>query len=245
MIMKKKILLLILILGIIFPLQKSFAHCDTKNGPVIIAAKEALKISNVNLILIWVQKKDESIIKEAFQKTVDLRKISPAVQLAVDKYFFETLVRIHRAGEGVPYTGIKDSTEVEAPISASEEALEKKSIADVMKLLNDAINKGLNEKFQETISKKDYAVKNVDEGREYVESYIALIHYVEAIYNTAAHTKEGHHEHEMVDKVENGNIPSKSPLNQNSTTTNYLTNILIIGGTILIIIVQIILSHKK
>ena len=85
---------------------------------------------------------------------MNLRKISPAVEQVVDNYFFETLVRIHRAGEGVAYTGLKDSAAIETPIAASDEALEKNSTSSVLKLLHESINKGVNERFKESISKK-------------------------------------------------------------------------------------------
>ncbi len=78
---------------------KSSAHCDTMDGPVIAAAKQALETGNVNLILGWVQERDESEIKKAFEKTLAIRKLSPEAKEFADMYFFETLVRIHRAGE--------------------------------------------------------------------------------------------------------------------------------------------------
>jgi len=64
-------------------------------------------MGNVNLVLIWVQKKDEHQINEAFQKTLAVRTLNPDARNLADMYFFETLVRIHRAGEGVAYTGLK------------------------------------------------------------------------------------------------------------------------------------------
>lgn len=242
--MKSKFLLSGLLIGILlFQFQTTLAHCDTENGPVITAAKEALKTNNVNLVLIWVKKQDEAIIKEAFQKTIDLRKVSPEVQQAVDNYFFETLVRIHRAGEGVAYTGIKDSGEVEVPIAAADDAIEKKSLTDVMKLLNDAISKGVNEKFNAAISKKNYDKNNVDAGREYVESYVLFMHYVEAIYNAATHEVAEHQEHETTNSAEeNKSLPVAI---QTTNQPDHLTHILIIAGTLLIILVQIILSRKK
>ena len=84
-----------------------FAHCDGMDGPVISAAKNALDTEDINLVLFWVQKKDETELKKAFQKTMAVRKLNPEAKELADMYFFETLVRIHRAGEGEPYTGIK------------------------------------------------------------------------------------------------------------------------------------------
>ncbi len=85
-----------------------FGHCDTLEGPVIIAAKKAPENNDVNLVLTWVQKDDEPEIRKAFEKTMAVRKTSKEAMELADMYFFETLVRIHRAGEGAPYTGINE-----------------------------------------------------------------------------------------------------------------------------------------
>jgi hypothetical protein len=77
------------------------------DGPVIKAAQKALETGNVNLVLIWVQEKDEAEAKTAFDKALAVRKFVPKAKELADKYFFETLVRIHRAGEGAPYSGLK------------------------------------------------------------------------------------------------------------------------------------------
>ena len=241
----KNIFPLILIPGLLlFSGQQTQAHCDTRNGPVSSAAREALATNNVNLVLIWVKKQDEASIKEAFQKTIALRKINPQVQQAVDNYFFETLVRIHRAGEGVAYTGIKDSAEVEIPIAAADEAIEKNSLTDVMKLLNEAISKGVNEKFNAVISKRSYDKNNVEAGREYVESYVLFMHYVEAVYNAATHSTSGHAEHETITaEHESKSLPPAETYNE--TNSGRFTPALIVGATLLIIMVQIILSRRK
>jgi hypothetical protein len=91
----------------LFGHTKAFSHCDGMDGSVVMAAQKALETGDVNLVLIWVQKKDEDEIRKAFQKTFALRKLSPEARDLADMYFFETLVRIHRAGEGESYTGIK------------------------------------------------------------------------------------------------------------------------------------------
>jgi len=81
------------------------AHCDTLDGPVVGAARRALDTGNVDLVLVWVQKDDEAEVLGHFQKTLAVRKLSPQARDLADMYFFETLVRLHRAGEGAGYTG--------------------------------------------------------------------------------------------------------------------------------------------
>ena len=83
------------------------AHCDSMDGPVVKAAVRALETGNVNLVLIWVQERDSTQIQEAYQKTIGVRKLNTEARELADLWFFETLVRIHRAGEGTPYTGLK------------------------------------------------------------------------------------------------------------------------------------------
>jgi hypothetical protein len=40
--------------------EPAVAHCDTPDGLVVAAARKALDTGNVNLVLIWVQKRDEA-----------------------------------------------------------------------------------------------------------------------------------------------------------------------------------------
>ena len=80
----------------------AMAHCDGMDGPVVKAAQRALASGDVNLVLIWVQKKDIQEIRQAFERTLAVRKLGHAAQELADLYFFETLVRMHRAGEGEP-----------------------------------------------------------------------------------------------------------------------------------------------
>ena len=89
------------------------------------AAQKALEMGNVNLVLIWVQKTDGNEIEKAFQKTLAVRKLNRQAKELGDTYFFETLVRIHRAGEGAPYTGLKPAGRDLGPaIPTADKALE-------------------------------------------------------------------------------------------------------------------------
>ena len=169
------------------------AHCDGLDGPVVKAAQKALETGNVNLVLIWVKKTDEAAITKAFQQTLSVRKLSPEARELADMYFFETLVRIHRTGEGAPYTGLKPAGRDLGPaIPAADKALESGSTDQVLKLLSDTMQKGIHEHFQAAIAKKTFDSDNVEAGREYVESYVSFIHYVERLYESASKPSEGH-----------------------------------------------------
>jgi hypothetical protein len=170
----------------ILGMNVGYSHCDTMNGPVVKAAQKALETGNVNLVLIWVQKKDEGEIRKAFEKTLAVRKLNPQARELADMYFFETLVRIHRAGEGEPYTGIKPAeAQVEPGIEAADQAIEKRSAEELVKHLTDTVRKGLQTLFTEVKAKKSFKENDIESGREFVRAYVTFIHYVEKLYQSA------------------------------------------------------------
>ena len=171
----------------------ALAHCDTMNGPVVLAAKKALATGNVNLVLVWVQKKDEQGIRDAFNKTIAVRKQSQSARELADMYFFETLVRIHRAGERVAYTGLKSGTEaVEPGIELADKAIEKGSAREVVSELSAAMHKNIEELFASVNGRKQYNQDDVEAGREFVSSYVKFIHYVERLHQSTQVPTDAH-----------------------------------------------------
>jgi len=129
--------------------DKVLAHCDGMVGPVVTAAKKALETGDVNLTLIWVQKKGEAEIKKVFQKTLAVRKLSPEAKELADMYFFETLVRISPAGEEVPYRGLKpEGRDLGPAIPAADKAIVEGKLEPLYRLLTGKIHDGLHEKFE-------------------------------------------------------------------------------------------------
>jgi hypothetical protein len=166
-----------------FLIPAVFAHCDTMDGPVVQAARKALEEKNINLVLIWVQKDDEAEIKEAFQKTLAVRGLNPDTKALADMYFFETLVRIHRAGEGAPYTGLKPAgTEVEPGIAEADKAVESESADELLKKMSSHMTAGIEDRFNRVLETKKHMNDSVEAGREYVEAYVTFIHHIEAIH---------------------------------------------------------------
>jgi len=170
------------------------AHCDGLDGPVVTAARKALDSGDVNPVLIWVQPSAEAEIKQAFNQTVSVRKLSPAAKDLADRYFFETLVRVHRAGEGAPYTGLKPAGRNVGPaIPAADKAITTGSTAALEKLLIDGVRDGVRDRFAALSAKRKFAPGDVAKGRSYVASYVGFIHYVEALYDTTTAKAEGHY----------------------------------------------------
>lgn len=178
--------------------QSSMAHCDTMDGPVVGAARKALETGNVNYVLIWVSEKDEALIKSAFEKTLAVRRQSEEAKNLADMYFFETIVRIHRTGEGVPYTGLKPAgTPLDAGIAAAEKAIQDATSEHLAKELGDRLREGVRKQFDEVAALKGFDPDDVALGRKYVAAYVTFIHYVELIAKTMGDTAKGHlHESE-------------------------------------------------
>lgn len=170
-----------------------FAHCDGIDGPVVNAAQKALETENVNLVLIWVQEKDEAEIRKAFQQTLTVRKLSVEAKQLADRYFFETLVRIHRAGEGAPYTGLKPAGRNQGLATpAADQALQTGAAEPLLKLLNETMHNGIHETFSQVMAKKSFNQDDLAAGREYVKAYVEFIHYAERLYEATAQPVEGH-----------------------------------------------------
>ncbi len=171
----------------------SLAHCDSMDGPVVQAAIKALDTGDVNLVLVWVSEKDENQIREAFQKTEKVRKLNAQARELADHYFFETLVRIHRAGEGAPYTGLKPAGLVlEKGIDAAEHAITEGKIESIHKELSPVLHQNLEKRFHHLMEKKNYSPSDVSTGREYVAAYVEFIHYVEGLFLAAEPVHAGH-----------------------------------------------------
>ncbi len=168
------------------------AHCDTMSGPLIPEAQQALEKGDVTPILKWITKSDEAEIKSAFSQAVTVRtKGAEAKQLA-DRYFLETLVRIHRAGEGAPYSGLKNEP-IDPIVALADHALADGSAEDMIGKLNAHMAQAVEEKFHRAVEAHKHKDKSVKAGREYVEAYVAYMHYIEGLH--AAILSEGGHEH--------------------------------------------------
>ncbi len=170
----------------------ALAHCDTLDGPVVETARTALEKGEVTPLLKWVKPDQEAAIKTAFAQTLAMRKMGPEAKDFSDRYFFETLVRIHRAGEGAPYTGLKPGTAVDPAVALADQALENGSVDKLVSVLTNAMGKEIRARFASAYEKQKKAEASVDEGREFVESYVVLTHYVEGLHGLIK-ANAGHH----------------------------------------------------
>ena len=173
---------------------RALAHCDTLAGPVIVTARQALARGDITPVLKWVKPDDEAGIRAAFAQTLAVRRQSPAAAELADTYFFETLVRVHRAGEGAAYTGLKAEA-VEPGIAAADGALATGQRAELIAGVLHPLEAAIRTKFERVLELRAHADESVAAGRAYVAAYVDYVHFLERLSQIAgevAHSPAGH-----------------------------------------------------
>lgn len=170
--------------------QIAAAHCDALDGPVVNAAKAALDRNDVALVLRWVTPDREADIRSAFERTVAVRSGGGEAKALAETWFFETLVRIHRAGEGAPFDGLKPAGHIEPFVAAVDQSLSTGAAKDVIDTVSAHVTRGVRERFARARDAKAEADHNVGAGRAYVAAYVEYLHYVEALLRAGAAAAE-------------------------------------------------------
>jgi hypothetical protein len=162
------------------------AHCDAIGGPVTTAAVQALDSNNVNVILPYVPAAAEPELTRAFTQSMAVRNGGPDAKALADRSFMETAVRLHRAGEGAPYTGLKpEGSDFGPAIPAAEQALATGKVEPLLEFLSREIEGGLRERFAHVAGdkpKQPISTADVPAARERVHEELGFIGYVEAVY---------------------------------------------------------------
>jgi hypothetical protein len=183
--------------GLLVGSQSAQAHCDSVDGPVAQAAQKALDTGNVNLALPYAPATAENEIKAAFAQSLKVRVIGPDAQALADRAFIETTVRLHRAGEGAAYTGLKPAGIDYGPaIPAADRAVASGDLKPVKALLAEELEHGLHARFvhvRETGSaaKEPTTAKDVAAARARVSAELGFVTYVEGL-RQAIHGAGGH-----------------------------------------------------
>jgi hypothetical protein len=172
----------------------SFAHCDSMDGPVVKDAQHAIAAKDITRVLKWISPEDQAEVARVFKTTIDIREKGDEVQKVADTYFFESLVRIHRKSEGEGFTGLKPAGSAEPPIVAADKALADGDIDKLADKISTAVRGGIVARFRDAYEKKKRADDTVEEGREFVESYIQFTHFVEAIHHVVSHGADPKHQ---------------------------------------------------
>jgi hypothetical protein len=160
-------------------------HCDTLGGPVVKEGRTALETGTLTPVLKWVKADREAELRAAFARARAVRSKGAEAKELADLYFLETLVRLHRAGEGAPYTGLKDEP-VEPIVAMTDEALAAGSDKDLVRAVGAHLAAAIGEKFGRVLGAMKEKDTSIQAGREFVEAYVAYTHFVEAVHTAIA-----------------------------------------------------------
>jgi hypothetical protein len=170
------------------------AHCDTEDGPAVTDGRRALETGNVNIALKWVHQSDEEEVRDAFTRAVAVRGLSPEARDVADRYFLDTLIRVHRAGEGAGFDGIKPTgAHVPPQVVAADEALSSGRIDPLRGLVDDERWDELERRFEKAVALKGFDVDDLAAAREYMEAYVSFFKYAEG--HDHAHDHQHAHAH--------------------------------------------------
>jgi hypothetical protein len=177
--------------GLLLGMPSAQAHCDAVDGPVAKAAVAALDSGNVHLVLPYAPAKAESEIKAAFTQAAKVRVLGSDAKALADTAFIETAVRLHRAGEGAAYTGLKPAGVDYGPaIPAAERAVQTGSLTQVKALLGEQIQHGLQARLTHAeearkAAKEPKTANDVPAARERVSAELGFVTYVEGLRQAA------------------------------------------------------------
>jgi hypothetical protein len=175
-------------------------HCDSMDGPVVLAAKRALDARDATLALPYVKAEGEREVLDAFDRTMASRDGNAAANALADRYFCETVVRVHRAGEGAPYTGLKPAGLGFGPVvPVAERAIETGSPDELVHVLTEKVRHEVAERFGRAMELKAHAGEGVPAARAYVEAMLGLEVWSHKLYGCASagpHDEHGQvHDH--------------------------------------------------
>jgi hypothetical protein len=158
-------------------------HCDSLDGPVVSAARLALDSGDVALVLPYVPEDAEAEVKAVFDQVTDARSLGGQARAVADRHFFETVVRLHRAGEGAPYTGLRPAGLSEGPvIPLAERAVLTGEAGEVAGFLAAELTDQVERRLAEVRGLEDARSRSVADARRYVETMLDFEVYCHSVH---------------------------------------------------------------
>lgn len=157
-------------------------HCDTLNGPVVLAAKKALETKNINYVLIWIPAALEEEAQRAFEKVLVAREKGETAKEVADYWFCETAVRLHRAGEGEGFTGLQPEGKEDPIVKMAENAIEHEDAHEFIDMIEDTFEDTLKKRFEHILHTRNYDPNDVAAGRKYIQAYINFVVFAHHLY---------------------------------------------------------------
>jgi hypothetical protein len=174
-------------------------HCDSLDGPVVSAARLALDAEDVDRVLPYVPEEAEAEVRAVFDQVTDARVLGGQAQAVADRHFFETVVRLHRAGEGAPYTGLKPAGLSHGPvIPLAERAVQSGDAGEVAGFLAAELTEEVEHRLAEVHSLAAARDRSLSDARRHVEAMLGFEVYCHSIHralHAQVHSESGQAAH--------------------------------------------------
>ena len=158
-------------------------HCDSLDGPVVVAARRALDRERVEEVLPFVHEEGAGEVRRVFDVVLPVRQQGGACTEIADLHFFETVVRVHRAGEKAPYTGLKPAgLDVGPVIPLAEKAVETGDPRDLIAFMDDQLDDQVRNRLAGVKKLADARNGTVEADREYVEAMLGFVVYSHRLF---------------------------------------------------------------
>jgi hypothetical protein len=194
-----KVSIAVVAAALLFGAQSAQAHCDAIDGPVAKAAQKALENGNVSPVLAYAPAAAEAEIRVAFDKSRKVRVQGGEASGLADQAFMETVIRLHRAGEGAAYTGLKAAGADYGPvIPAAEHAVETGDLTKLKAVLNELMEHALSERLAhvrelQKVSREPKTAAEVSAARERISAELGLITFAETLHQAIQGKGSEHH----------------------------------------------------
>jgi hypothetical protein len=168
-------------------------HCDSLDGPVATAARHALEQDAVEVVLAYVPASAEDEVRSTFEAVLPVRRLGHEARLVAERLFLETVVRLHREGEGAPFTGLRPAgLDVGPVIPLAERAIELGDAAPVDTFLAGVLHDELHRRLAQVTELAARRTNSVADDRAYVSAMLGFEVYSHHVFQ-AMHTDV--HEH--------------------------------------------------
>jgi len=136
---------------------------------------KALDAQDVEIALAFVDEASEAEVRTIFEEVSEIRTLRATVREIADRLFTETVVRLHRASEGAPFTGLKPAGLDHGPvIPVAERAIRTGSPDELIGELTHEVEVEVKARLDRVLALRARAHEGLRPAREYTSAMLAL-----------------------------------------------------------------------
>lgn len=160
-------------------------HCDAMDGPVVKGALAALSAGDVGVVLPFVDEADEAEVRALFDDVAGVRHEGGTAGEIAERLFLETVVRLHRATEGAPFTGLKPAGLDHGPvIPVAERAIATGSPEELVYELSQRLEDEVKTRLDNVMALKARSGEGIRAARRYTSAMLELQVWSNQVYRS-------------------------------------------------------------